>query len=69
MSEHKDKINFLIILFLAIVAALSPSINAKINSKEECVKEGAVTMCREVYTLVTTDWHIKGEYKLKDADK
>lgn len=68
MSSHKDEIYLLIILFLVIVASLSPSINAEINSKEECVKEGAITMCREVYTRVTTDWHIKGEYKLKDDD-
>ena len=64
MSEYKDEIYLLIILFLVIIAAL---INASINSKEECVKECSITMCREVYTRVTTDWHIKGEYKLKEA--
>lgn len=67
MSEHKDEIYLLIILFLVILAASAPVINAEINSKEECVKDGSITMCREVYTRVTTDWHIKGEYKLKDA--
>lgn len=60
MSEYKDEIYLLIILFLVILAAFAPTINAEINSKEECVKEGSITMCREVYTRVTTDWHIKG---------
>lgn len=69
MSEHKDEIYLLIILFLVILAALAPTLNAEINSKEECVKDGSITMCREVYTRVTTDWHIKGEYKLKEADR
>lgn len=67
MSEHKDEIYLLIILFLVILAASAPVINAEINSKEECVKDGSITKCREVYTRVTTDWKIKGEYKLKDA--
>ena len=66
MSEYKDEIYLLIILFLMILASLAPSINAEINSKEECIKEGSITMCREVYTRVTTDWHINGEYKLKE---
>lgn len=69
MSEYKDEIYLLIILFLVILAASGPVINAEIHSKEECVKEGSITMCREVYTRVTTDWHIKDEYKLKEADK
>lgn len=59
MSEHKDEIYLLIIWFLVILAVLMPVINSEINSKEECVKEGSITMCREVYTRVTTDWHIK----------
>ena len=67
MSEHKDEIYLLIICFLVILASSAPTINAEINSKEECVKEGSITMCREVYTRVTTDWHIKSEYKLKEA--
>ena len=66
MSEYKDEIYLLIILFLVILASLTPTINAEINSKEECVKESSITMCREVYTRVTTDWHIKGEYKSKE---
>ena len=69
MSEYKDEIYLLIILFLVILASLAPVINAEINSKEECVKEDSITMCREVYTRVMTDWHIKSEYKLKEADK
>lgn len=67
MSEHKDEIYLLIICFMVILASSDPVINAEINSKEECVKEGSITMCREVYTRVTTDWHIKSEYKLKEA--
>lgn len=67
MSEHKDEIYLLIICFMVILASSDPVINAEINSKEECVKEGFITMCREVYTRVTTDWHIKSEYKLKEA--
>ena len=67
MSEHKDEIYLLIILFLVILAASAPVINAEIHSKEECVKDGSITICREVYTRVTTDWHIKSEYKLKEA--
>jgi len=67
MSEYKEEIYLLIILFLVIIAALTPVINAEIHSKEECVKEGSITMCREVYIRVTTDWHIKGEYKLEEA--
>lgn len=63
MSEHKDEIYLLIILFLVILSVLTPVINAKIHSEEECRKEGSITVCREVYTCVTTDWHIKGEYK------
>ena len=62
MNEHKDEIYLLIILFIVIIAALAPTINAEINSKEECRKEGTITMCRDVYTRVTTDWHIKVEY-------
>lgn len=63
MSEHKDEIYLLIILFLVILAVLMPNIKAEIHSKEECRKEGSITICREVYTFVTTDWHIKGENK------
>ena len=69
MSNYKDEIYLLIILFLVILASFTPAINAEINSKEECMKEGSITMCREVYTRVTTDWHVKGEYKPKEADK
>lgn len=69
MSEHKDEIYLLIILFLVIIASLAPSINAEINSKEECRKEGTITVCREVYIRVTTDWHIKSEYKSKEELK
>ena len=69
MSEHKDEIYLLIILFLVILSVLTPYIKAEIHSNEECRKEGTITMCREVYTSVTTDWHIKGEYKPKEADK
>jgi hypothetical protein len=69
MSNYKDEIYLLIILFLVILASFAPAINAEINSKEECRKEGSITMCREVYTRVTTDWHVKGEYKPKEADK
>ena len=63
----KDEIYLLIIWFLVILAVLTSVIIAETNSKEECVKEGSITMCREVYTLVTTDWHIKVEYKLEEA--
>ena len=63
MSEHKDEIYLLIILFLVILAVLTPFIKEEIHSKEECRKEGSITVCREVYTRVTTDWHVKGEYK------
>lgn len=59
MSEHKDEIYLLIILLLVILSVLTPYIKAEIHSKEECVKVGSITMCREVYTCVTTDWHIK----------
>jgi hypothetical protein len=69
MSEHKDEIYLLIILFLVILSVLTPEIKAKIHSKEECIKEGSVTMCREVYTCVTRDWHIKGEYKPREDSK
>lgn len=69
MSEHKDEIYLLIIFGLVILTALTPAIKAEIHSKEECVKEGSITMCREVYTCVTRDWHIKGEYQPKEADK
>lgn len=69
MSKHKDDIFLLIILVLVILTVLTPAIKAEIHSKEECVKEGSITMCREVYTCVTTDWHIKGEYQPKEADK
>ncbi len=69
MSEHKDEIYLLIILVLVILTVLTPTIKAKIHSKEECRKEGSITMCREVYTCVTRDWHIKGEYQPKEADK
>lgn len=68
MSEHKDEIYLLIILFLVILAVLTPYIKAEIHSKEECVKEGTITMCREVYTHVTTDWHVKGEYRPKETE-
>ena len=63
MSNYKDEIYLLIILFLVILASFAPTINAEINSKEECREEGSITMCREVYTRVTTDWHVKGENK------
>lgn len=56
-------------MFLVILTVLTPCIKAEIHSKEECRKEGSVTMCRDVYTCVTTDWHIKGEYQPKEADK
>lgn len=69
MSEHKDEIYLLIILFLVILSVLTPYIKAEIHSKEECREEGYIAICREVYTCVTTDWHIKGEYKPKEADK
>lgn len=63
MSNYKDEIYLLIILFLVILSVLTPYIKAEIHSKEECRKEGSITICREVYTFVTTDWHIKGEHK------
>lgn len=69
MSEHKDEIYLLIILFLVILSVLTPVIKAEIHSKEECIKEGSVTMCRDVYTCVTRDWHIKGEYKPREDSK
>ena len=69
MSEHKDEIYLTIILFLVILSVLTPYIKAEIHSKEECRKEGSITMCREVYTFVTTDWHVKGEYIPKDTNK
>jgi hypothetical protein len=69
MSEYKDEIYLLIILFLVILSYLTPVIKAEIHSKEECIKEGSVIMCREVYTCVTRDWHITGEYKPREADK
>ena len=69
MSERKDEIYLLIILFLVILTVLTPYIKAEIHSKEECRKEGTITMCREVYTCVTRDWHIKGECQPKEVGK
>lgn len=47
MSEYKDEIYLLIILFLVILAASGPVINAEIHSKEECetlIKRGCVSI-------------------------
>ena len=49
---------WLIVLGILLGVILS-MVHKYFAADEECKREGVVTVCRDVYTEVTNDWHFK----------